>query len=210
MKESLTDQAKDNWEEFKKRYIYPSVLQREWDLIVDCLFDGCYGFQMFTKEFCDKLIEEAEEKNSWGKERHSNTEYSTYDILLNDLNINGIYDNLLSEYVYQAIVYKFHLETIVATRPLHERFNAENLLAKYTVDGQGHLSCHHDFSAVSTVLTLNEDFEGGGTWFVNQQKLLKNSPGYMIFHPGMFSHYHGARPITSGTRYVVISFNNVK
>ena len=33
-------------------------------------------------------------------------------------------------------------------------------------------------------------------------------PGYIAMHPGMFTHYHGARPVLEGARYVVINFNN--
>ena len=207
--ENLADQATKDWEGFKKRYILPTVLKEEWDLVVDFLFDGCYGFQMFHKDFCDQAIEEAEKNGSWGSgQRTSNEEYPTHDILLQDINLNVLYGNLLVKFVYPAIIHKYHLETILGNVPPYERFISENFLAKYSVDSQAHLSLHHDFSGITTLLTLNNDFEGGGTWFVNQQKLIKNDPGYIVFHPGMFSHYHGARPVTSGKRYAIITFNN--
>jgi len=199
----------ENWEAFKSKYVLPSVLNKEWDLIVDCLFGGCYGFQMFTKDFCDQVINIANNENKWAeKQRESNQEYSTNDVLLNEVGLDDIYVNLLVEYVYPAIIHTYHLESLTKDKSEQDVFFSENLLVKYTLENQSHLSLHHDFSAVTTILSLNEEFEGGGTWFVNQKKLVKNKVGYMTFHPGMFSHYHGARPIMSGERYVVISFNN--
>ena len=31
-------------------------------------------------------------------------------------------------------------------------------------------------------------------------------PGMMTLHPGNITHKHGARPVTEGTRYVIVSF----
>jgi len=59
----------ENWEAFKSKYVLPSVLNKEWDLIVDCLFGGCYGFQMFTKDFCDQVINIANNENKWAEKK---------------------------------------------------------------------------------------------------------------------------------------------
>ena len=86
------------------------------------------------------------------------------------------------------------------------QLNSENFIIKYSLEKQGYLSLHHDQSVLSSVLTLNEDFEGGGTFFFRQQKTIIGKTGEMSLHPGMVSHRHGARPITSGVRYVIVSF----
>ena len=50
------------------------------------------------------------------------------------------------------------------------------------------------------------EYEGGGTWFRRQKKLIKNNIGYATLHPGNITHKHGARAVTKGTRYIIVSF----
>ena len=84
---------------------------------------------------------------------------------------------------------------------------SENFLARYTTDRQSHLSLHHDFSHVTMVVKLNDEFDGGGTWFP-KYNLLSNPErvGVATLHPGMVTHLHGARPIYAGKRYICVSF----
>jgi len=57
------------------------------------------------------------------------------------------------------------------------------------------------------VVKLNDEFEGGGTWFP-KYKILSNPKrvGTATLHPGMVTHLHGARPIYAGKRYICVSF----
>ena len=75
------------------------------------------------------------------------------------------------------------------------------------MDRQSHLSLHHDFSHVTMVVKLNDEFDGGGTWFP-KYKTLSNPEmvGTATLHPGMITHQHGARPITAGKRFIAVSF----
>ena len=84
---------------------------------------------------------------------------------------------------------------------------SENFMARYTTDKQSHLSLHHDFSHVTMVVKLNDEFDGGGTWFP-KYKTLSNpkTVGTATLHPGMLTHLHGARPINAGKRYISVSF----
>jgi len=59
---------------------------------------------------------------------------------------------------------------------------------------------------ISMSLMLNDEYEGGGTWFSRQQKLHKGKTGYISIHPSIITHRHGARPVTKGERYVLVSF----
>ena len=196
-------------EDFSK-FISAPVLNGEWDLVLDEIFYGCYGFQLFNEEICDKIINTAEKKNLWNSgQRETNKDYSTHDMLLSDIgNLDILYNHVLFKIVYPAIIHAYHLEDILGDQTLDQRFSPESFIAKYTPDNQAHLGLHHDFSSVTTMLTLNNQFEGGGTWFFDAKKLVKSKAGYMIFHQGMFTHYHGARPVTKGSRYVIITFNN--
>ena len=70
---------------------------------------------------------------------------------------------------------------------------------------QNNLGVHHDMSDYTYVLGLNEGYEGGGTWFPRQKVLLDRPIGWITVHPTI-THRHGARSVTNGVRYVLISF----
>ena len=65
--------------------------------------------------------------------------------------------------------------------------------------------------AVSAILYLNNDYEGGTTSFfnpLNGEKIFeaKPEPGKLIMWPSNFMYPHSADPVTKGTRYVVVSW----
>ena len=87
---------------------------------------------------------------------------------------------------------------------------SENFIAKYnntSLGAQSFLACHQDASRYSFGVSLNIDYEGGGTWYPRQNKLIKLPTGYAVLHPSP-THRHGARPVIEGTRYILISFCN--
>ena len=197
-KESELKQSGD-WEAWKSKYICPAILGGDFDLITDePVTDVCH-FPIFTSKFCEEFIEIAEDHGKWTEGRHDH--YPTHDMLLSDFGMDEIYKKVLSEFVMPLGVHNYHLD---GARWL--QLNSENFIIKYSLEKQGYLSLHHDQSVLSSVLTLNEDFEGGGTFFFRQQKTIIGKTGEMSLHPGMVSHRHGARPITSGVRYVIVSF----
>ena len=191
-----------NWDEWKSRYINPAMLAKDYDLIVEEPVADVAHFPIFTNKFCEELIEMAEEANKWTEGRHDY--YPTHDVLLSSLGFDEIYRKVLSEFLYPLAAHYYKLD---GGRWL--KLNAENFIIKYSMEKQGFLSLHHDQSVLSSVLTLNEDFEGGGTFFYRQQKTIVGKTGEMSLHPGMISHRHGAKPISSGTRYVLVSFLNL-
>ena len=189
---------KKKWEE---RFLTPELRSKNWDLYANEEIPNIYTIPAFTEEFCDFMIEEAEASNEWTVDRHEN--YPTTDMLLNTIGMNEIYMEVLREYVMQFSTYIWALEgrgwsTMVS----------ENFLAKYTPNAQGHLSIHHDSSDVTCLVQLSDlnEYEGGGTWFRRQKKLVKSPIGYCTIHPGNITHKHGARAVTNGTRYIIVSF----
>ena len=110
---------------------------------------------------------------------------------------------VLREYVMSLSIYMWALEG-----DGWDNLNSENFLAKYTPNAQGHLSIHHDSSDITALVQLSDldEYEGGGTWFRRQKQLLKNPIGYVTIHPGNITHKHGARAVTDGTRYIIVSF----
>lgn len=189
-----------DWEAWKEKYINHTLSKGEYDLMIDDIGHNVYEFQLFTEKFCKEAIALAEAKDNWTIDRHEF--YPTNDVLLQDIGLQDIYHRVLKEVVYPLCIHIWTLEG----HGWSDMFS-ENFLARYTTDRQSHLSLHHDFSHVTMVVKLNDEFEGGGTWFP-KYNLLSNPKrvGTATLHPGMVTHLHGARPIYSGKRYICVSF----
>ena len=160
-----------------------------------------FSFPLFTEEFCRMIREEAEYSNSWTINRHEY--YPTTDMVLQTIGMHDIYMEILREYVMPVGIHMWALEG-----EGWDNLNSENFLAKYVPDAQGHLSIHHDSSDLTCLVQLSDldEYEGGGTWFRRQKQLLKTPIGYVTLHPGNITHKHGARAVTKGARYIIVSF----
>jgi len=190
-----------NWENWLEKYVDPTIRRHQWDLLVDEYRDtNIFEFPLFTPRFCEEAIALSEAKNKWTIDRHN--AYPTNDVLLEEIGLNDAYNRVLKEIVYPLCIHLWHLEG-----PGYDNMFSENFLARYTTDRQSHLSLHHDFSNITMVVKLNDEFEGGGTWFP-KYKVLSNPQivGTATLHPGLITHLHGARPITAGRRYITVSF----
>jgi procollagen-lysine,2-oxoglutarate 5-dioxygenase len=85
-----------------------------------------------------------------------------------------------------------------------------NFVVRYRPGEQDHLKPHHDSSTYTMNIALNrpdEDFEGGGCRFVRYEcSVTKTRKGWAMIHPGRLTHYHEGLKVTSGTRYIMVSF----
>ena len=189
-----------DWEAWKEKYINLSIAKGEYDLMVDDKGDNVYEFSLFTPKFCKEAIALAESKDKWTQDRHEF--YPTNDVLLPELGLNDIYNKVLDEVVRPLSIHLWNLEGTS-----WDKFSNENFMARYTTNRQSHLSLHHDRSHLTLVIKMNDEFSGGGTWFPKYQKLINpEAVGTAALHPGMVTHRHGARPITAGKRYIIVSF----
>jgi len=150
---------------------------KQWDLVVEEIGPEIYRFPLFTEEFCQAIIEHAEESGKWTKARHAF--YPTTDILLEDIKLKDMYNWVLHEYCHPIARHIWGLEAA--------------------------LDIHHDHADYTFTVGLNTDYEGGGTWFPRQQILANPKSGYCTLFPSV-THRHGGRPTTKGTRYIVVSF----
>lgn len=191
------DQNLDPW---VTKFVDTSMVQGDYDLICDEPCDNVYMFPLFTEAFCRSIVTEAESFSGWTTTRHKN--YPTNDMLLRSFGMNLAYSYVIRKYVYPLILnrYKYYSDQLM-NQPM------ENFIARYKPDQQKHLACHHDGSLLSMVVTLNSDYEGGGTYFPKYKTLVRPSqPGHAILFPGLITHLHGGRPVTKGTRYIIASF----
>lgn len=188
-----------DWEAWKKKWLSYDAQTKEWDLIVDEPLTDVFTFPLFSDRFCQEVIKIAESLNKWETDRHDY--YPTIDVLLEKIGLNDVYDRVLKEYGYECAIHMWGLDG-----KNWPNMKSENFMIKYTEDRQGHLSLHHDYSDISFLLALNDEYEGGGTYFHRQKTLHKGKPGYISLHPGAITHKHGGRPVKKGKRYIIVSF----
>ena len=197
---------KYNSKYWDKKYLSLDLLSTNYEakLITNKLSFGLYHFHFFKDNFCNELVSDLKKFEGWTKNRHEN--FPTNDVLLKEYNSNlyDIYTNCLKNIVLPIINKVYDGSTYKAKKLEHETF-----IIRYRPELQNSLNLHHDASEFSVILNLSkegEDFEGGGTYFPQHELLLKASKGHLVMHPGRMTHYHGVRPITSGERYVIVSF----
>lgn len=186
------------------RYLAPGVKDKQWDLLADEPITHVYCVSFFNRRFCDEVRELAEKSGTWTTKRHVN--YPTTDMLLESIGLEAIYADLLKEYVIPLCVHKYGLQG----RGWAD-MTSENFVARYTPETQGYLAIHHDAADISALVNLSEpdlDYEGGGTWFWHQRTLYRPAMGSLSVHPGNITHKHGARAVTAGKRYILVSFMN--
>lgn len=63
-----------------------------------------------------------------------------------------------------------------------------------------------DGRCVSAIVYLNNDFEGGEVEFVNYGLKIKPEPGMLLLFPSNYAYRHIAHPVTSGTKYAIVTW----
>ena len=115
-----------------------------------------------------------------------------------------IYQKVLEEFVYPIWIWFWELDG-----EDWPKLSSENFIAKYDTLNQGSLGIHHDMSVITLNVKLNDDYEGGGTFIPRyKQTYQAKKIGHAMAHPGQITHKHGGRPVTEGTRYILVTFTN--
>jgi predicted 2-oxoglutarate/Fe(II)-dependent dioxygenase YbiX len=92
----------------------------------------------------------------------------------------------------------------------YNTFNIEGFyLLKYGV-GE-YFSSHYDAHStnkrsISVLIYLNDDYEGGELEFVHFDLKIKPKAGTVILFPPNYPYRHIAHPVTSGTKYAVVTW----
>jgi len=60
--------------------------------------------------------------------------------------------------------------------------------------------------AVSAIVYLNNDYEGGEIEFPNFGVKIKPEPGMLILFPSTYPYAHIAHPVTDGTKYAIVTW----
>lgn len=155
---------------------------------------------VFTQKECNWIIYESEvyaKKHGWTTKRHIN--YPTVDNpVMNIEPINFFVHNIVYTKIMPSYKKYYNIDSMfLGIRDL--------FIVKYSVDkGMKELEYHEDGSIFSFVITLNDDFEGGGTRFINIDKDITSTAGNCVIFCG--KNTHGGIKITSGTRYIIAGF----
>ena len=98
----------DDPTKWAEKFISYPARTLEFDLILDEPFENCFSMPLFTREFCEYMIEEAEEANVWSTDRHEY--FPTTDFLLKDIQFDKIYYQVLKQFVFPALINAYSLD----------------------------------------------------------------------------------------------------
>ena len=158
------------------------------------------GF-LSSKE-CDSIIQEGESYSSiygWTTKRHDN--YPTTD---NQITSKWKCYSNIEKKIKQKLYPEFSdLFTINKSLLKIE----ELFIAKYDGDlnnTQKSLEPHVDGSEFSFIVALNDNYMGGGTYFVKNKKTVHLNKGDVVIFCGQTQ--HAGLPVTQGVRYILPGF----
>ena len=95
---------------------------------------------------------------------------------------------------------------------IHESFYHEPYQAlKYRGSNHEEYKAHYDGGsesgrAISAVIYLNDDYEGGHIEFPNFKLKIKPEKGMLIVFPSNYAYRHIAHPVTAGTKYALVTW----
>jgi hypothetical protein len=117
---------------------------------------------------------------------------------------------------FQNIHNQFNMLLLAATIPygrkyeIHEGFWHEQYdVLKYR-PGEEYMS-HYDGGtglgrAVSALVYLNDDYEGGELEFLNFGVKIKPKAGMLVLFPSNYAYRHKSHPVISGTKYALVTW----
>ena len=137
--------------------------------------------------------------------------YPTTDMFINaipgtrnydDKPLGELYDDIQKRYIKPIIgyVWKYKAGYFSESRILKYKSGGE--------EGQSWLRQHHDDTTCASIISLNDDYEGGGTWFERQKTTVNPRAGWCTIHPSKLTHRHAGRRVTKGKRFILITFIN--
>lgn len=163
---------------------------------------------IFSADECERMVLAAEAHatmHGWTTARH-------YSVPTTDVPLQAIPDALR---VFNgampriAAMLREQFPTFVGRACVHDAF-----LVKYDADDPANARCalpeHTDESEVSLTLSLNDAFEGGGTFFPSSSApceglVVRPQRGHCLSFPGGTCR-HAGEPIAHGVRYVIAAF----
>lgn len=166
--------------------LWPSI--KQWDgMCINFTFDNFYDRYPIDKKFYKDL----ENKTRLVTEDRFNVKLKTEQYLINRWRVGRD----------QAP----HLDYFIAGEGEHdyEMLASHNIPKPFLESFEGKFQTKH----FSSLIYLNDDFEGGELWFPQHDKFsIKPEPGMLITFKGDEHTLHGVKMVTSGIRYTASIF----
>jgi predicted 2-oxoglutarate/Fe(II)-dependent dioxygenase YbiX len=195
--------------------LYPGKLSPD-TTIAGCIdvFENAWpNFEETIKVLEDECAN-SESGMGWNKARTIGSGYRQ--------NMRTNYDLGLSYNAEQGnpIAQKFHNQMymllLAASEPYQQKYGIaepfyhENYNVLRYRGGQEY-KAHYDGNTISgrclsAIVYLNNDYEGGHVEFTNFGIKIKPEPGMLLLFPSNYAYTHIAHPVTSGTKYAIVTW----
>ena len=173
----------------------------------------------FTKEDCEKIIKGIkffEDHNLlfYDRERLTREDHKTVNIT-HDYNFSA--SSRLAEEIFPKLKPCVD-EYLQAFEVLGQRkFLLHDIKLKQIPAGGGFHSWHYENGALEVAgrqfvvqVYLNDDFDGGETEFLYQQRRERAVAGDVLIFPASFTHTHRGNPPLGGTKYIATSWGIIQ
>ncbi|KAI8997293.1 hypothetical protein BDB01DRAFT_830892 [Pilobolus umbonatus] len=152
---------------------------------------------VLTREECDEVLSLCSTSTEWTKERHS--AFPTIDIPIRHNPSLQYLESLVKSRLFTAISTHYGFEE-------HDIDFRDIFLVKYSMDAQQGLTLHTDGCLFSITLLISheDDFEGGGTYYASIDSILHLNQGDCAYHAGNVM--HSGVNIRRGERYILVGF----
>ncbi len=205
--------SKEEQNEFRKEYLHDEIYwAKENDKLYYIIEEPTwevYQFPLFKKKLCDMIVEEFKHFNCFlGEEQGPNKSmpYTTTDTGLDCIpGIKNSKDTPIG-YFYRDIQNLYVKPILDLVWKWEPRDWYSSWVARYLPNEQAYLKPHFDSSTCASIVSLNDKYKGGGTWFERQKITIDREPGWCTIHPSQLTHRHAGRRITEGERYILVTF----
>lgn len=161
---------------------------------------NCFVASVLEKEVCQKVIDWAETFGKWTTKRHYAV--PTFDVPIHTVPtlLNWFQNDFMNPIIQPLLTKQFKLSS-GGRFYVHDAF-----CVRYESNAvANHLPIHVDESTHSLVVALNDDYEGGGTYFPDYDLVLRPSKGSVVSFRGD-ALPHGGHAVTKGVRYILAVF----
>jgi hypothetical protein len=177
--------------------------------------DHVYKTPFFSKSFCKTLIDRYDKHINHKQLLHSDkfvTKTNLDHLDDNDMKYEPGMTAKLSEIpeLYKIIMNHIREHLYPLVNKHFPYFNGSKISPPYilryesTNSYESKMDIHFDNEQIPVIIYLNDDFEGGGTYFPLFNKVINGKTGDLLFYPGGITHPHGGKKITKGKRYLLL------
>lgn len=150
--------------------------------------------KIFTEEECKLIVKDFEKNQDYIK---LSTDHGVERISSYEIDIQHFSENI-KKLIYSKIESKL--------KPITKGKLGMVFGVRYSLDTKSYMSAHYDCNSYSCVIKLNDEYEGGGTYFPLIGEVLspKKVGEGLLFKADTIDSYHEAYPTTKGVRYVLV------